>query len=410
MSTTSTVGKSYDITVTNGKPYDLDQCGVWVDWNRDEIFSEDELIVLEATPGTDKFTGTISPPPGAVSGVTKMRVRITYTGALNPCGNTTFGEVEDYSLYVEGWLDIYPLAGIVLPGDTNLITVNFNSVNLDAGYYSANVVISSNDPLNSIIEIPLTLRVEYIIVEAFVDLKEVCPRNMIWLTALSPGIYDTLIFAWTSIPEGFSSNLARVSSEPLTSTWFIVEASDGEHISTDSVYVHVYDSVYIDLGSDTSFCGSTSWLLDAGNTGSSYLWSTGDTTQTIVIDTTNKGYGIQSISVEATDTNNCTGYGEISIEFINCTNIFEMQSAEFRIFPNPNSGQFYIETNNIRNKYFDLTITSTEGKVVYQEKDLQFSDKGNSEINIGKLKDGIYLIILSSNGIDTIQKMILINK
>ncbi len=409
LSTTFTVGNTYDIIVTNGEPFDLDQCGVWIDWDGNEIFDDDELVVMKIITGTGTFTGTISPPPGAVSGVTKMRIRITYTGELNPCGNTTFGEVEDYSVVVQGWLDIYPIAGLILPGDTNLITVNFNSVNLPEGHYSTNAVISSNDPQNSIIEIPLMLRTYHIIVEAFVNFPEVCPGSAVHLTAYAPGIFDTLIYSWTSKPEGFYSTQARPLSIPFVPTWYIVEVSDGEHSSIDSVYVDVYALPDINLGSDTSLCGSVSWQLDAGNDGITYLWSTGDSTQTIIIDTIDKGFGLQYISVEVTDTLECTGYDEINIDFVNCTSIDEKKSIDFSIYPNPNNGQFYIEAFNIKSRNSILTIYNLTGAMVYQNDNFQVLETGLSNVNTVKLKNGVYFVILSENGREYSQKMVVRN-
>ncbi len=98
-----TVG--YPITVTNGLPYTSDQCGVWVDWNQDLCFDATEKITM--TGGPASFTGTITPPMAALPGDTRMRVRITYTGAVAPCGATTYGEVEDYTIEV---IDIAPRA------------------------------------------------------------------------------------------------------------------------------------------------------------------------------------------------------------------------------------------------------------------------------------------------------------
>lgn len=42
----------------------------------------------------------------------------------------------------------------------------------------------------------------------------------------------------------------------------------------------------VNIGNDTSICAGTSIVLDAGNAGMTYLWSTGATTQTITVDTT----------------------------------------------------------------------------------------------------------------------------
>ena len=99
LSTTMEIGTGYSITVNNGDPWSGDQCGIWVDWNADEDFDDvNETIVMSGGPGT--FTGTITPPADAVVGNTRLRIRIRYTGTLDPCGDTPWGEVEDYTITI----------------------------------------------------------------------------------------------------------------------------------------------------------------------------------------------------------------------------------------------------------------------------------------------------------------------
>jgi hypothetical protein len=89
------------ITVTNGNSYSGDQCGIWVDWNRDGDFSDaNETIAVSGTPGHGPYTANISVPAGVTLGECILRIRITYTGAVSPCGSTSYGEVEDYTINV----------------------------------------------------------------------------------------------------------------------------------------------------------------------------------------------------------------------------------------------------------------------------------------------------------------------
>jgi len=93
--------QSYQITVTNGKSYSSDQCGIWVDWNRDYDFDDaGENINVSGSPGRGPYTAIIMAPAEVALGNTRMRIRITYTGTVSPCGNTTYGEVEDYTLNI----------------------------------------------------------------------------------------------------------------------------------------------------------------------------------------------------------------------------------------------------------------------------------------------------------------------
>lgn len=102
VSTIMNIGQAYPISITNGPPtYTNDQCGVWVDWNQDGDF-DDASETITISGGTALYSGSITPPASALSGTTKMRVRVMWTGTLSACGDATYGEVEDYSIEIPG--------------------------------------------------------------------------------------------------------------------------------------------------------------------------------------------------------------------------------------------------------------------------------------------------------------------
>jgi gliding motility-associated-like protein len=76
----------------------------------------------------------------------------------------------------------------------------------------------------------------------------------------------------------------------------------------DSVQVSAYPTPVVDLGNDTTLCGEMSLVLDAGNSGSIYRWSTGETTQQIEVFA-----GEQLIWVVARNFANCTDSASIRI-------------------------------------------------------------------------------------------------
>jgi len=100
MSTLVVPGMSYAIQIGNGVPYSADQCGIWVDWNQNQNFYDDAPVTVLGTPGGGPYSATIVVPPTALPGNARMRVRIMYTGTVDPCGITSYGEVEDYTLTV----------------------------------------------------------------------------------------------------------------------------------------------------------------------------------------------------------------------------------------------------------------------------------------------------------------------
>ncbi|MBI5917411.1 MAG: T9SS type A sorting domain-containing protein [Bacteroidetes bacterium] len=72
---------------------------VWVDFNNNKTFGEDELV-FEAGPSADLVFGTFDLPESLEAGKYGMRVSMRYGGFPQPCGNIGWGEVEDYVLTV----------------------------------------------------------------------------------------------------------------------------------------------------------------------------------------------------------------------------------------------------------------------------------------------------------------------
>lgn len=72
---------------------------VWMDLNRDGTFAVNELVFSGS--GSSTVTGTMTIPSTALLGTTRMRVVMNYgSGATNPCGTVSYGEVEDYSVNI----------------------------------------------------------------------------------------------------------------------------------------------------------------------------------------------------------------------------------------------------------------------------------------------------------------------
>jgi len=103
LSTDLSLGQSdVQISVENGNPFGDDDLGIWIDWNQDgDFYDTGENVVCEIDDeGQGTFTFDV--PVDATLGSTRIRVRIKYTDANcgDPCGTSTYGEVEDYSVNI----------------------------------------------------------------------------------------------------------------------------------------------------------------------------------------------------------------------------------------------------------------------------------------------------------------------
>ena len=405
-STTMEIGESYEITITNGNPYSPDQCGVWIDWDQNGEFDED---MIQFSTGNGPYTNFITPPEDAMPGETRMRVRIIYTGALEPCGTTTYGEVEDYTINVQGWLNIDPMVGAILPGDTNVIDVNFDSHNMEVGLYTATALFTSNDPDALEVEVDINLKISNILITATSDNEGVCVGNEAVISTEVLGNTDTLVYTWTSIPEGFESDTSDVTVFPEVDTWYFVTVADtSDNFAQDSVFIMAYELPVVDLGADTNICNSIVWVLNAGNEGSSYLWSTGEETQSIDVDSTGIDVGVKQIFVDVTTENGCMSSDTINIEFVDCTGINEFaNTVDVSVYPNPSNGNYNIKLKSNENVFVEIIVISNTGNVIYRNENVSLLNETTLLIDISNHAAGVYqLIIKGENG--TINKKLII--
>ncbi len=172
--------------------------------------------------------------------------------------------------------------------------------------------------------------------------------------------------------------------------------------------IHILDTAYTDLGPDKSYCKGAVFtrMLDAGfGLIYSYRWSTGDSTQTIQVNTPGT-YSVEVMSefCSASDTmrilnRNCdtttsaggpsnTSSSTEKDSLGTSVAVHNFKQALVKIYPNPSNGLFNVESTGIVFTRFD--IYSSQGQVV---KSLQ-STGGITSIDLSGFETGMYLLRL----------------
>ncbi len=98
-------GTSNTIAITKeGEIFYAFGFAVYIDYNQNGSFEDTgELVWSTESPYyTEVIRGNFIVPESAVNGATRMRVSMAYEGIPSPCFISGFGEVEDYTVIIEG--------------------------------------------------------------------------------------------------------------------------------------------------------------------------------------------------------------------------------------------------------------------------------------------------------------------
>ncbi len=161
------------------------------------------------------------------------------------------------------------------------------------GNYS--VTVTSNDGCNSIdsVQIYLNTPVTINLGGAVIDACD--------FTTLDAG-YPGADYLWST---GDTTRTLLVT----TSGTYAVTVTNQGCMGDTSAIVNIHQSPVVNLGNDITVCDGTVVTLDAQNTGSSFEWSTTETTRTIVVTTENNYW------VAVTNQYSCTTYDTINVSF-----------------------------------------------------------------------------------------------
>ena len=115
----------FTITIAGGSTHGS---AVWVDWNNDMTFSEDERVYHTTSYASSPHNGSFTVPANTALGDHRMRIVSDYSGSnpSNPCSAST-GEFEDYKLTITDVPSCLPPTALTLSRNGNQITATWES-------------------------------------------------------------------------------------------------------------------------------------------------------------------------------------------------------------------------------------------------------------------------------------------
>ncbi len=234
------------------------------------------------------------------------------------------------------------------------------------------------------------IMIDMITVDAGTDVIQ-CPNDPLNLSATVTGGIGAISYQWST-----GAAAASTVAYPVTDSVFVITINDAFGCySSDSMEVTMHPVPMPNLGSDDTMCVNHIKTLDAGSGFSSYLWSTGASTQTINLDGSVLGTGTFNFSVTVTNQFGCDNSDTISIVVDPCIGIKNPgHEKTVSIVPNPANDHFMLMIPD--NGKTEVLIINSSGQIVGKHQ-INNDISTPNHINTNQLPAGYYLVTVKTS-------------
>jgi len=167
------------------------------------------------------------------------------------------------------------------------------------------------------------------------------------------------------------SNGSTTASITVTQGTYSVTATDATCSGTSSAVVSQIATTPVNLGNAVSTCQDSLVVIDAGTGYTSYVWSSGENTQTITPQTSG------AYSVTVVDANSCNVSGSVNVSFNSCTEETNVLYIPTAFSPNGDGANdlFRVKTSSALKRY-NIKIYNRWGEQVFESADITESWDG----------------------------------
>lgn len=166
------------------------------------------------------------------------------------------------------------------------------------------------------------------------------------------------------------------------------------------VDITLVPGITTNLGNDTIVASPFLITLDAGAGFTAYVWSTGDTTQTLDVDSA----GTYWVTVTG-GPNNCSFTDTISIQ-LNVGLNSVISDNEISFYPNPVKDKLTLTGKDELLKSAFVQITDLEGRIIKTQQIKSVS--GSTSIDLNNIGEGVYFLRITSGNRTGVKKFVVV--
>jgi PKD repeat protein len=283
------------------------------------------------------------------------------------------------------WLWEFTPSDVIFTNGSNNTSQNPVVQFTENGMFTVSLTVSNSGGSNTEIKTDYIEVSENLSATASANPNEICIGETSQLNCLAGGGTESYTYSWSSTPEGFTSNLQNPVVNPIVTTTYSVAVNDGINTIVAETEVEVHNLPVITLVNwPEILCNQMepAVQLEAYPEGGYYSGSNVTPNGIFAPETADMGWNVITYSYQ--DVYTCENSKQDSIYVDNCVGTEEINKDFTNIFPNPNSGNFKINSSKTIVK---IEIVSISGTLVYSK------NFNNKSVNINTiLNKGVYYL------------------